>query len=56
MDKWYFMILGLSLENFVQKDYKNTSVGVLQGSIKVSIPSRNKNVSLSAGEDVYVSL
>ena len=49
------VVLGLSLENFIQPDFGNTTIEVLRGSVEVAIPSTNLNVSLYPGENVTVS-
>ncbi|XP_062869697.1 vitamin K-dependent gamma-carboxylase [Trichomycterus rosablanca] len=45
---------GLNLENFVSEDLGNTSVQVLQGSVKVEVVDEEKNYTLGPGEKMQL--
>ncbi|XP_061886908.1 vitamin K-dependent gamma-carboxylase [Entelurus aequoreus] len=45
---------GLHLENFVSEDLGNTSIHLLQGSVKVEVVEEKKNYTMQAGEKMTV--
>jgi len=50
-----FATSGLSLQNYVQEDYQNTTLEVLSGVVAVKLDSTQENVTLSAGQKIQVA-
>lgn len=49
------VVKGFSMENYVQEDFGNTSLRVLQGSVRVEIEGRTRPVTVSEGATIQVS-